>query len=113
MFDIENTVRDAAAKAVCDLLGIEPKPGVEFLAASIREALLPADLVSAISGLTVAAIYRQMRQGRFPRPLKVTNAARAWRLSEILAWIESLERDEAPSRAASLSNSADARRGKA
>jgi prophage regulatory protein len=111
---LEDSIRDAAAKAVCDLLGIEPKPGAEFLAASIREALLPADLVSAISGLTVSTIYREMRQGRFPRPLKVTNAARAWRLTEILVWIESLERDEvARPCAAGLSNSADAGRGKA
>jgi predicted DNA-binding transcriptional regulator AlpA len=110
---LENAVREAAAQAVCDLLKMEPKPGTQFLAASIREALLPAHLVSAISGLTVSAIYREMRHGRFPRPLKITNAARAWRLSEVLAWIDSLQRDEAPSRAASLSNYADAGRGKA
>jgi prophage regulatory protein len=92
---IENAIREAAGKAVCDLLGVEPKPGAEFLAASIREALLPVDLVSAVSGLTVSAIYREMRRGRFPRPLKITNSARAWRLSEILAWIDSRQRDEA------------------
>ena len=65
---LENAVREAAAKAVCDLLGLDFKPGTAVLAASIREILLRIDLVSAITALSVPMINEEMRQGRFPRP---------------------------------------------
>jgi prophage regulatory protein len=90
---LEDAVRDAAAKAVGELLGLTNKPGIALLAASIPEVLLRIDHISAITGLSVPTIYRQMGIGAFPRPLKITNSARAWRLSEIMAWIDGRERD--------------------
>jgi len=90
---LEDTIRDTATKAVSDLLGLDLKPGTQVLAASIREALIRSELVSAITGLSVPMIYREMRQAKFPRPLKITNSARAWRLSEVMAWIDSRERE--------------------
>ena len=92
---LENAVREAAAKAVCDPLGLHFKPGTAVLAASIREILLRIDLVSAITALSVPMINEKMRQGRFPRPLKITDRGRAWRLSEVLEWVDGLRLEEA------------------
>lgn len=63
----------------------------ELLTASLREILLRIDSVCAITGLSVPTIYRMMSQGGFPRPLKITSHARAWKLSDINAWIDSRE----------------------
>jgi prophage regulatory protein len=48
--------------------------------------------VCVISGLSVPTIYRLMSKNAFPRPVKITSAARAWKLSEITAWVDSRER---------------------
>jgi predicted DNA-binding transcriptional regulator AlpA len=92
---LEDAIRETATKAVSDLLRLDLKPGTQVLATSIREALLRIELVSAITGLSVPMIYREMSQAKFPRPLKITNSARACRLSEILAWIDDLPREGA------------------
>ena len=64
-------------------------------------------MVSSITGLSVPTIYREIAQNRFPRSIKITAGARAWRLSEIMDWIESRERDQGPaSRNAFADNSA-------
>lgn len=66
-----------------------PASHLEMLATSLQEMLLRIGSVSSITGLSVPTIYRMMSQGGFPRPLKITSHARAWRLSEINAWIDS------------------------
>ena len=63
----------------------------ELLAAALRKMLLRVDTVCKITGLSVPTIYRLMSQGHFPRPLKITSHARAWRLSDVDAWIDSRE----------------------
>ena len=66
-------------------------PGAALLAASVRDVLLRISDVCAITGLSVPTIYRLMGRNKFPRPLKLTSTARAWKLSEIMAWVESRE----------------------
>lgn len=56
------------------------------------ETLLRRPQVEALVGLSRSAIYKAMSEGTFPRPLKLGTQARAWRKSEIVAWIESRER---------------------
>jgi prophage regulatory protein len=73
------------------LIGVEGEPGAAFLAASVRDVLLRINTVRGITGLSVPTIYRLMSKSRFPRPVKITNTARAWRLSEIRAWVDSRE----------------------
>jgi prophage regulatory protein len=69
----------------------------DLLAACIPDLCLRIGTVSSITGLSVPTIYREIGQNRFPRPIKLTAGARAWRLSEIMEWIETRERDESPS----------------
>jgi len=74
-------------------LGLDNTPGAGLLAASVRDVLVRIDNVCAITGLSVPTIYRLMSQNKFPRPLKITRTARAWKLSEVTAWVDSRERD--------------------
>jgi prophage regulatory protein len=89
---IENAIRKLATETITELLGIESKPGTRLLAASLREMLLRIDVVCAITGLSVPTLYRLISQGSFPRPLRITGHARAWKLSEVMEWIDSRER---------------------
>jgi prophage regulatory protein len=76
------------------LIGLEGKSGAALLAASVRDVLVRITDVCAITGLSVPTIYRLMGRERFPRPVKITSTARAWRLSEIMAWVDSRQRKE-------------------
>src|SRR6516165_9052376 len=77
------------------LIGLEGKSGAAaLLAASVRDVLVRITDVCAITGLSVPTIYRLMGRNGFPRPVKVTNSARAWKLSEITAWVDSRPRGE-------------------
>ena len=51
--------------------------------------LLRLDEVTRLCGVSKSFVYREMAAGRFPRPLRVGRRAARWKLSEILAWIES------------------------
>jgi prophage regulatory protein len=42
----------------------------------------------AITGLSRTVRWRLSRAGKFPKPLPVTERIKAWRLSEVLAWVE-------------------------
>lgn len=59
---------------------------------------LPA--VLARTGLSRSTLYRDMEQGRFPAPVRISLRAVAWRASDIDAWIESLPRTTAGEAAA-------------
>jgi prophage regulatory protein len=82
----------AASDPASYLIGLDDKPGAALLAASVRDVLVRINNVCAITGLSVPTIYRLMSQNKFPRPVKITATARAWKLSEVTAWVDSRER---------------------
>jgi prophage regulatory protein len=86
--------KDAVGDPASYLIGLDDKPGAALLAASVRDVLVRINNVCAITGLSVPTIYRLMSRNKFPRPVKITAAARAWKLSEITAWVESREPTE-------------------
>ena len=47
--------------------------------------------VSDLTGLSKNTLYKMMRDGRFPKPVKLKGRAVAWRKSDLDAWIASLE----------------------
>lgn len=51
--------------------------------------LLRLPAVIAITGMGRDSIYRLAREGRFPKPRKLTERSSAWREDEVRAWIES------------------------
>jgi len=77
------------------IIGLDDKPGAALLAASVRDVLIRIGNVCGITGLSVPTIYRLMTKGTFPRPVKITASARAWKLSEVTAWVDGLERGNA------------------
>ena len=53
-----------------------------------RERLLRLGDVEVAVGLRKSSIYTLMRQGRFPKCVRLTSRAVAWRESDVAAWIE-------------------------
>lgn len=51
------------------------------------DPLVRRKTVTALVGLSTATLYRLIEKGEFPRPVALTKTARAWRLSEVTAWI--------------------------
>lgn len=51
------------------------------------DELLRRPAVQTMTGLSCAGIYKLMRQGRFPEPIKVTSRAVRWPKSEVEAWL--------------------------
>jgi prophage regulatory protein len=86
-----SVLKDGAVDPASYVIGFEGKPGAALLAASVRDVLVRVNDVCAITGLSVPTIYRLMTRNKFPRPVKITKTARAWKLSEVMAWMESRE----------------------
>ena len=56
-----------------------------------QQKLLRSKQVVEMTGLSVSTFYAQIRLGKFPKPLKTSLNTVAWRYSDILDWINSLE----------------------
>ena len=54
---------------------------------SVQDRLLRREDVEARTALSRSAIYRLMRCGEFPLPLKIGPRAVRWSASEIEAWL--------------------------
>ena len=59
---------------------------------NVNDRLLRRRQVEEITGLSRSSIYRLMRNGDFPLPVKVGPAAVRWKASDISAWLESRPR---------------------
>jgi prophage regulatory protein len=57
------------------------------------ERLIRLPEVEAKTGLKRASIYAAAQKGNFPRPIKISARASAWRESEVAGWIASRLRD--------------------
>ncbi|MCY3960423.1 MAG: AlpA family phage regulatory protein [bacterium] len=57
-----------------------------------RNALLARRQVEALCRLSTSSIYRFMRDGLFPEPIRVGRRAVRWYASEIDAWLASRPR---------------------
>ncbi len=57
------------------------------MSASTADRLLRLDEVAARTGLGRTTIYRKMREGSFPEPLKIGARAVRWPESEIEEWL--------------------------
>ncbi|MEC8631283.1 MAG: AlpA family phage regulatory protein [Pseudomonadota bacterium] len=56
-----------------------------------QHKLLRAKEVAEMTGLSVSTFYGLIRQKKFPKPLKTSANTVAWRYSDIVGWINSLE----------------------
>ncbi len=55
---------------------------------SISVVMLRLREVTRVTGLARSTIYKLIREGRFPRPVKLAARAVAWRSDVVNAWIE-------------------------
>lgn len=58
----------------------------------MTDRLLTRASVEELTGLGRSTLYRAMREGRFPEPLRVGPKSVRWRASEVERWIDSLDR---------------------
>ena len=58
----------------------------------MEDRLLRRREVERVTGLSRSGIYKGLRTGAFPLPVRVLDTAVAWRESEILQWIRDLPR---------------------
>ena len=55
----------------------------------MQDRLMRRREVERVTGMSRASIYRLMRSGRFPLPVRVGATAVRWKESDIADWIES------------------------
>ncbi len=55
----------------------------------MHDRLLRRQQVEEIAGIKRSSIYRGMKNGEFPRPVRVGPVAVRWRESDIKAWLDS------------------------
>lgn len=53
--------------------------------------LLRREQVKEMTGLSVSTFYAKIRRGEFPKPLQTSKGRVAWRYSDIVGWINSLQ----------------------
>ena len=57
------------------------------------DPLLRRKQVLAVTGLSNSALYREMAEDRFPKPVRINEQVTGWRQSLVQSWID--ERPEA------------------
>jgi prophage regulatory protein len=89
-----NQAKQAATATVRGILETENGSAMaEVVAPLVRDVILRIETVVALTGLSKPTIYRLISEKSFPKPLRLTAGARGWRLSEVLTWIEGLQRE--------------------
>lgn len=52
------------------------------------DRILRLDEVVKMIGLSEATVWRETKAGRFPAPIAISPRRRGWRMSVLLAWLE-------------------------
>lgn len=74
----------------------QPSPDAGQLPAiPTTERLLPLPEVESRSGFKSSFIYQLIKEGKFPKPVKIGAASR-WRESEVQQWIQDQIKGDAP-----------------
>lgn len=48
-----------------------------------------AQLIQAVLPFSAATLWRKVKNGSFPKPVKLSDRITAWRMDEIQSWLES------------------------
>ena len=56
----------------------------------MEDRLLRRREAEEITGLSRSTIYRMLKTGQFPQPVRVGRKAVRWKLSDIIAWMDSM-----------------------
>ena len=61
-----------------------------------EERMLRLRSVVSMTGLSKSTLYRLIKQGRFPQPLRLTQRAVRWRREEVDEWLSQRPRSGPP-----------------
>lgn len=56
-------------------------------ATKLDDALLQISTIKHQTGLSAATIYRKVKAGEFPQPVRLSARCSRWRAAEVRAWI--------------------------
>ena len=65
----------------------QPKQHTSFEHLPASAFVRANQLVGTVLPFTAATLWRKVREGRFPQPIKVSDAITAWRVGDIRAWL--------------------------
>jgi predicted DNA-binding transcriptional regulator AlpA len=84
----EAEIRKSVRRELIDILGL-PGTGEDVVARLAGDAFIGSDTVASIAGISIANIYRRIKDAGddFPRPVKVDGRS-LWLVSEVRAWID-------------------------
>jgi prophage regulatory protein len=54
----------------------------------VKDEIYRMPAAERITGLKKSSIYREIKNGTFPRPVQIAKRAVGWRASDLQAWIE-------------------------
>ena len=57
-------------------------------AVQLADALLRIQTVVSVTGLSGATIYRKLKAGDFPRPVRMGARCTRWKAADVRAWIQ-------------------------
>jgi predicted DNA-binding transcriptional regulator AlpA len=65
-----------------------PKTVVPFSEMSDDAFIRQAELLAGILPISPASLWRKVKNGSFPRPVKLGPKTTAWRVGSVRAWLE-------------------------
>ena len=71
-----------------DRINAEIIPQTPITAFVVTDEVWRRPKVESVTGLACSTIYLQMKNGTFPKPIKIGERAVGWRMSEVNAWLE-------------------------
>lgn len=66
--------------------------GAPATTSPIWDRMIDKHEVSRMAGMSVSNIYTLMKKGAFPKPYRMGKQRRLWKLSEIIAWMNNLQK---------------------
>lgn len=58
--------------------------------ADTPDALLKIDITAGLTGLSKATVYRRVRDGSFPKPVRLSARCTRWRAGDVMAWLRAM-----------------------
>lgn len=61
-----------------------------------RVGLAPVSVVAAVCGMGVSTTWRRVKEGTFPRPIRIGERSTRWRWEDVHAWLEAQGKQPGP-----------------
>ncbi len=88
---LRDAIREQVRAQIADMLGLK-EPAEGTVGRVVQEALLRPVQAFTLAGISVPQGYRLVASGDFPKPVVISEQARGFLASEVMAWIEARKR---------------------